>query len=148
MRLTFWFPFFAVICKRRPEMTKFSVFTKTWPRDSKFFFLFLNFNTVHSKSDPGQFASIFKVKQVGIIPKELQKPEVSFFKWRFRWRRRRRRRCVSSLLFCRGRQRNVPKCKMHVQSDWFCSLKPIVLWRSRSWARCGDGLALKGRRGV
>ena len=27
-----------------------------------------------------------------------------------------------TLLFCRGRQRNVPKCKMHVQSDCFCSL--------------------------
>ena len=27
-----------------------------------------------------------------------------------------------TLLFCRGRQRNVPKCKTHVQSDCFCSL--------------------------
>ena len=26
------------------------------------------------------------------------------------------------LLFCRGQQRNVPKCKTHVQSDCFCSL--------------------------
>ena len=26
------------------------------------------------------------------------------------------------LLFCRGRQRNVPKCKTHVQSDCLCSL--------------------------
>ena len=39
-----------------------------------------------------------------------------------------------TLLFCRGRQRNVPKWKMHVQSDCFCSLEPIVLWRSR--CRC------------
>ena len=27
-----------------------------------------------------------------------------------------------TLLFCRGRQRNVPKYKTHVQSDCFCSL--------------------------
>ena len=27
-----------------------------------------------------------------------------------------------TLLFCRGRQRNVPKCKTHVQSDCFFSL--------------------------
>ena len=26
-----------------------------------------------------------------------------------------------TLLFCRGRQRNVPKCKTHAQSDCFCS---------------------------
>ena len=30
-----------------------------------------------------------------------------------------------ALLFCRGRQRNVPKCKTHVQSDCFCSLSPL-----------------------
>ena len=29
------------------------------------------------------------------------------------------------LLFCRGRQKNVPKCKTHVQSDCFCSLNPL-----------------------
>ena len=27
-----------------------------------------------------------------------------------------------TLLFCRGRQRNIPKCKTHVQNDCFCSL--------------------------
>ena len=27
-----------------------------------------------------------------------------------------------TFFFCRGRQRNVPKCKTHVQSDCFCSL--------------------------
>ena len=27
-----------------------------------------------------------------------------------------------TLLFCRERERNVPKCKTHVQSDCFCSL--------------------------
>ena len=27
-----------------------------------------------------------------------------------------------TLLFCRGRQRNVPKCKTHVQSDCFAAL--------------------------
>ena len=26
------------------------------------------------------------------------------------------------MLFCRGRQRDVPKCKTHVQSDCFCSI--------------------------
>ena len=30
-----------------------------------------------------------------------------------------------TLLFCRGRQRNVPKCKTHVQSDCFSSLSPL-----------------------
>ena len=33
-------------------------------------------------------------------------------------------------LFCWGRQRNVPKCKMHVQSNCFCSLAQF-LWCSR-----------------
>ena len=31
-----------------------------------------------------------------------------------------------TLLFDRGRQRNVPNYKTHVQSDCFCSLKPLV----------------------
>ena len=30
-----------------------------------------------------------------------------------------------TLLFCRGRQRNVPKCKTQVQSDCFCSLNQL-----------------------
>ena len=30
-----------------------------------------------------------------------------------------------ALLFCQGRERNVPKCKTHVQSDYFCSLIPL-----------------------
>ena len=34
-----------------------------------------------------------------------------------------------TFLFCRGRQRNVPKCKTYVHSDWFFSGKPIVLRR-------------------
>ena len=33
----------------------------------------------------------------------------------------------STLLFCRGRQRNVPKCKTHVQSDIFCAIQPTAL---------------------
>ena len=31
-----------------------------------------------------------------------------------------------TLLFCRGQQRNVPKCKTHVQSDCFCSLNLLL----------------------
>ena len=38
-----------------------------------------------------------------------------------------------TLLFCRGRQRNVPKCKTHVQSDCFCSLNLLF---------CGVGVAV------
>ena len=30
-----------------------------------------------------------------------------------------------TLLFCRVRHRNVPKCKTHMQSDCFCSLSPL-----------------------
>ena len=30
-----------------------------------------------------------------------------------------------TLLFCRGRQRNVPKCKTHVKIDCFCSLNQL-----------------------
>ena len=30
-----------------------------------------------------------------------------------------------TLLFCRGRQRHVPKCKTDVQSDYFCSLRTV-----------------------
>ena len=33
-----------------------------------------------------------------------------------------RKCCHFTLLLCRGRQRNEPKCKRHVQSDCFCSL--------------------------
>ena len=36
-----------------------------------------------------------------------------------------------TLLFCRGRQRNVQKHIKHVQSYCFCSLNLFVLWRSR-----------------
>ena len=36
-----------------------------------------------------------------------------------------------TLLFCRGRQRNVTKCKTHVQSVFFFLIKPIVLRRCR-----------------
>ena len=43
-----------------------------------FFFFFFRFNTVHSNLDSGQLASIFHVKQIGIIAKELQKREVIF----------------------------------------------------------------------
>ena len=32
---------------------------------------------------------------------------------------------IFTLLFCRGRQRNVPKCKTHVESDCFCSLNVL-----------------------
>ena len=38
------------------------------------------------------------------------------------------------LLFCRGRQRNVLKCKTHVRSEFFLLIKPIVLQRCR--CRC------------
>ena len=36
------------------------------------------FNIAHSNLDPGQLASIFYAKQIGIIAKELQKREVIF----------------------------------------------------------------------
>ena len=37
-----------------------------------------------------------------------------------------------TLLFCRGRQRNVPKCKTHLQSDCFCSLNLSVFFAALS----------------
>ena len=54
----------------------------------------LCFNTVHSNLGPGQLASIFHVKQIGII--------ATFWKWRSRCRRRRR--CLRSLMAPRRRQ--------------------------------------------
>ena len=46
-----------------------------------------------------------------------------------------------TLLFCRGRQRNVLKFKTHVQSDCFCSFnKPIVLRRCHCRRRCLSSL--------
>ena len=45
----------------------------------KTFFLFLCFNIVHSNLGPGQLASIFHVKQIGIITKVLHKREVVFW---------------------------------------------------------------------
>ena len=43
------------------------------------------------------------------------------------------------LLFCRGRERIVPKCKTHVQR-LFLLIKPIVLWSSRCRPRCLSSL--------
>ena len=50
-----------------------------------------------------------------------------------------------TLLFCRGRQRNVPKCKTHVQSDCLQLIKPIVLrrFRCRCRRRCLSSLKAK-----
>ena len=40
-----------------------------------------------------------------------------------RWRSPQNLKCSHlKFLFCRGRQKIVPKCKTHVQSDCFCSL--------------------------
>ena len=41
-------------------------------------FVFPYFDVVHSNLVPGEFASIFQVKQIGMIAKELQKREVIF----------------------------------------------------------------------
>ena len=43
---------------------------------SSFFFSYID--VVHSNLVPGEFASIFQVKQILIIAKELQKREVIF----------------------------------------------------------------------
>ena len=42
------------------------------------------------------------------------------------------------LLFCRGRERNVPKCKKsYARAErLFLLIKPIVLWGSRCRCRC------------
>ena len=42
------------------------------------FSVFPDFDVVHTNLVPGEFASIFQVKQIGIIAKELQKREVAF----------------------------------------------------------------------
>ena len=44
---------------------------------SSFFFLTL-VNVFHSNLFPGEYTSIFQVKQIGMIAKELQKREVIF----------------------------------------------------------------------
>ena len=36
-----------------------------------------------------------------------------------------------TLLFCKRRERNVPKRKTHVQRDCFFLINPFVLWRCR-----------------
>ena len=59
--------------KQQRELAIFYVFSRTWVHDSKFFFLFPYLNAVQSNLYPGQFASIFHVKQIGIIAKELPK---------------------------------------------------------------------------
>ena len=40
-----------------------------------------------------------------------------------------------TLLFCSGRQGNVPECKTHVQSDSFCSLNQLFYARCRCGCR-------------
>ena len=79
VRFTFWYISLPSSAKQQREMTKFEVFSRTWAHNGKFFFRFLYFNTVHSNLGPGQLASIFHVKQIGIIAKELQKREVIFW---------------------------------------------------------------------
>ena len=59
--------FLAVLCK------------PTMRNDGKFLFLFLYFDAVHSNLGPWQFASIFHIKRIRIIAKELQKREVIFW---------------------------------------------------------------------
>ena len=59
-------------------MTKFWVFSRTWAYDVKILFLFPYFDVVHSNLVPGEFASIFQVKQIAMIAKELQKREDIF----------------------------------------------------------------------
>ena len=45
-----------------------------------FVFFFFCFNTVHSNLDPEQLASIFQVKQIGVIAEELKKTRSYIFK--------------------------------------------------------------------
>ena len=68
----FWYISLPSSAKQQREM-------KNLARDGKFLFRFLCFNTVHSNLDPGQLASSFHVKQIGIIAKDLEKQEVIFW---------------------------------------------------------------------
>ena len=65
------------------------------PMAAEFFFFFPEFEIFHSNRFPGEFTSIFQVRQIGIIANELQKQEdLYILTWRFRCRLRRR--CLSS----------------------------------------------------
>ena len=74
-----WYISLPSSAKQPREMIKFRVYSRTWVYGDKFFFRFLCFNIVHSNLGPGQLASIFHVKQIGIIAKELHKREVVFW---------------------------------------------------------------------
>ena len=65
--------------KQLRKMAKFEVFLRMWTDDGKVFIIFPYFNAVYSNLVPGQFASIFQVKQISIIAKEIQKWEVIFW---------------------------------------------------------------------
>ena len=60
-------------------MAKFYVFLRTWAHDGKVFVAFCYSNAIYSNLIPSQFASIFQVKQLSIIAKEIQKREVIFW---------------------------------------------------------------------
>ena len=75
--------FYAV---RRPLQNnnfKSPSFMFSWEREHMtakcWFVAFPCFNAVYSNLVPGQFASIFQVKQISIIAKEIQKREVIFW---------------------------------------------------------------------
>ena len=73
--------FVAVLCKTptgNDQILSFLENVTAKRMTAKFFFRFLCFNTVHSNLGLGQLASIFDVKQIGVIAKELQKQEVIF----------------------------------------------------------------------
>ena len=93
--------------------------TKTSPENISFFHLCC-FAIISTRSTFTKMANYPGTKLVGLVYK-LRKKNEKFNV--VRSRSPQNLKCGHfTLLFCRGRQRNVPKYKTHVQSHCFCSL--------------------------
>lgn len=66
---------FTVLCKTKTWNEQVNIFLKRKAHDEIFLFPYLD--AVHSNLDPGEFAIIFQVKQMGINASELQRLEVN-----------------------------------------------------------------------
>ena len=93
---------------------------KTSPENITLFHL-LCFAIISTRSTFAKMAHYPGTKLVGVASVQVKKENEKFAV--VRRRSPQNLKCGHfTLLFCRGRQRNVPKCKTHVQSDCFCSL--------------------------
>ena len=94
--------------------------TKTSPENISSFHL-CYFAIISTCSTFTKMANYPGTKMVGVVSVQVKKENEKFTVVRSR-SPQNLKCCHFTLSFCRERQRNAPECKMHVQSDCFCSL--------------------------